>query len=46
MYPKLSLYINGEFLSGGGRKEQDIVNPADGQVIGKLPHATDRKSVV
>ena len=40
MYPKLSLYINGEFLSGGGRKEQDIVNPADGQVIGKLPHAT------
>jgi acyl-CoA reductase-like NAD-dependent aldehyde dehydrogenase len=40
MYPKLSLYINGEFLSGGGRKEQDIINPADGQVIGKLPHAT------
>jgi acyl-CoA reductase-like NAD-dependent aldehyde dehydrogenase len=39
-YPKLSLYINGEFLSGGGRKEQDILNPATNQVIGKLPHAT------
>lgn len=39
-YPKLSLYINGEFLSGGGRKEQDVFNPATNQVIGKLPHAT------
>jgi acyl-CoA reductase-like NAD-dependent aldehyde dehydrogenase len=39
-YPKLQLYINGEFLSGGGRKEQDILNPATNQVIGKLPHAT------
>ncbi len=39
-YPTLSLYINGEFLRGGGRREQDIVNPATGQVIGRLPHAT------
>ena len=40
MYPALSLYIDGEFISGGGRREQDIVNPATHEVIGKLPHAT------
>ena len=39
-YPQLSLYINGEFLHGGGRKEQDILNPATGKVIAQLPHAT------
>jgi succinate-semialdehyde dehydrogenase/glutarate-semialdehyde dehydrogenase len=40
MYEDLSLYINGQFLKGGGRKEQDIINPATDEVIGKLPHAT------
>ncbi len=40
MYPSLSLYIDGVFLSGEGRREQDVVNPASGEVIGKLPHAT------
>ena len=40
MYEDLSLYINGEFLEGGGRREQEIVNPATDEVIGKLPHAT------
>ncbi|MEZ5653820.1 MAG: NAD-dependent succinate-semialdehyde dehydrogenase [Burkholderiaceae bacterium] len=39
-YESLALYIDGEFLSGGGRNEQDIVNPANGEVIAKLPHAT------
>ncbi|MFM8623677.1 MAG: NAD-dependent succinate-semialdehyde dehydrogenase [Betaproteobacteria bacterium] len=39
-YPQLSLYIDGEFIHGGGRKEQDILNPATEQVVGKLPHAT------
>jgi acyl-CoA reductase-like NAD-dependent aldehyde dehydrogenase len=39
-YPSLSLYINGQFVNGGGRREQDVLNPATGQVIGKLPHAT------
>jgi acyl-CoA reductase-like NAD-dependent aldehyde dehydrogenase len=39
-YPPLSLYINGEFIRGGGRKEQNIINPANDQVIGQLPHAT------
>jgi succinate-semialdehyde dehydrogenase/glutarate-semialdehyde dehydrogenase len=40
MYPKLSLYIDGQFKSGEGRREQDIVNPATDEVIGRLPHAT------
>ena len=40
MYPTLSLYIDGEFIHGGGRREQDVVNPATHEVIGKLPHAT------
>jgi succinate-semialdehyde dehydrogenase/glutarate-semialdehyde dehydrogenase len=39
-YPQLSLYIDGEFIQGGGRREQDVLNPATGQVIGQLPHAT------
>jgi succinate-semialdehyde dehydrogenase/glutarate-semialdehyde dehydrogenase len=39
-YPQLSLYIDGAFIHGGGRKEQDILNPATNAVIGKLPHAT------
>ena len=39
-YPQLSLYIDGEFLRGGGRQEQDVLNPATNEVIGKLPHAT------
>ena len=39
MYPQLSLYIDGQFISGGGRHEQDVLNPATNQVIGKLPHA-------
>ena len=40
MYEDLCLYIDGQFLKGDGRKEQDIVNPATDEVIGKLPHAT------
>src|SRR5258708_13367626 len=39
MYEDLCLYINGQFLKGGGRKEQDIINPATDEVVGKLPHA-------
>jgi succinate-semialdehyde dehydrogenase/glutarate-semialdehyde dehydrogenase len=40
MYESLSLYIDGNFLSGGGRTEQAIVNPATGETLGRLPHAT------
>jgi acyl-CoA reductase-like NAD-dependent aldehyde dehydrogenase len=39
-YPALSLYIDGQFIAAEGRKEQDVLNPATNQVIGKLPHAT------
>ncbi len=40
-YPELSLYIDGEFIGcGTGRREQDVVDPADHAVIGKLPHAS------
>jgi len=40
MYEDLSLYIDGEFLKGGGRREQDVLDPATGDLLGKLPHAT------
>ena len=40
MYEDLCLYIDGQFLKGDGRKEQDVVNPATDEVIGKLPHAS------
>lgn len=39
MYEKLALYIDGEFITDG-RPQQDVVNPANGEVIGHLPHAT------
>lgn len=40
MYTELSLYIDGQFLQGAGRHEQDVLNPATNLTIGKLPHAT------
>jgi succinate-semialdehyde dehydrogenase/glutarate-semialdehyde dehydrogenase len=40
MYETLALYIDGEFLSGGGRKTQDVTNPSTLDVLGQLPHAT------
>ena len=40
MYEDLCLYIDGEFVKGGGRREQDVLDPATGDSLGKLPHAT------
>ena len=40
-YEALSLYIDGEFISGGGRKTQDVINPATLEVLGQLPHASE-----
>lgn len=40
MYETLALYIDGEFLSEGGRKTQDVTNPSTLDVLGQLPHAT------
>ncbi len=39
-YPPLSLFIDGKFIGAEGRVEQDVTNPATGEVIGRLPHAT------
>ena len=40
MYEELGLYIDGEFIRGGGRREQDVLNPANDEVLGRLPHAS------
>jgi len=40
MYETLSLYIDGEFIGGDGRHEQDVLDPATGDLLGKLPHAS------
>ena len=40
MYPSLSLYIDGKFIPADGRREQPVFNPATGEVIGQLPHAS------
>src|SRR5690625_6030798 len=42
MYEDLALYINGEFITGGGRERQDIINPSTLEVLAKLPHATEQ----
>lgn len=38
-YPALYMIINGEKISGGGRRTHDVVNPATGEIIGALPLA-------
>jgi succinate-semialdehyde dehydrogenase/glutarate-semialdehyde dehydrogenase len=40
VYEDLCLYIDGEFAKGGDRMLQDVLDPASGDVIGQLPHAT------
>src|SRR5690554_4628683 len=40
MYETPSLYIDGEYLTGEGREPGDIDNPANHEVQGKLPHAS------
>jgi len=40
MYEDLCLYIDGQFIKGEGRREQEVFDPATGQVLGRLPHAT------
>lgn len=39
-YQDLALYIDGEFIQGDGRREQDVINPATEAVLGRLPHAS------
>lgn len=39
-YDKLSLYIDGAFICDDGRRTQPVFDPASGEVLGTLPHAT------
>jgi succinate-semialdehyde dehydrogenase/glutarate-semialdehyde dehydrogenase len=39
-YDKLHLFIDGEWLGASGRKTGDVINPATGETIGVLPHAS------
>ncbi|MEO8778647.1 MAG: NAD-dependent succinate-semialdehyde dehydrogenase [Rhodanobacter sp.] len=39
-YPEIKMYIDGEWVGAEGRVTQPVVNPATGEVIGQLPHAT------
>jgi succinate-semialdehyde dehydrogenase/glutarate-semialdehyde dehydrogenase len=40
MYTDLKLFIDGKWLDGAGRKGEDVINPANGKVLGHLPHAS------
>lgn len=40
MYPELTLYLDGRFIPADGRHTQTVTNPATGEVLGQLPHAT------
>ncbi len=40
MYSDLKLHIDGEWINGGGRKGEDVVNPATGKALAHLPHAS------
>ena len=39
-YETLALYIDGKFIQAEGRKTEPVLNPASGEVLGQLPHAT------
>lgn len=40
LYPQLQLFIDGEWISKGDRQSEQVLNPATGEVLGELPHAT------
>ncbi|RQW39374.1 NAD-dependent succinate-semialdehyde dehydrogenase [Novosphingobium sp. LASN5T] len=39
-HPAFTLLIAGETLTGKGRECQDVIDPATGETIGSVPHAT------
>ena len=39
-YDDLYLFIGGEWIAAGDRDTSPVINPATGQVIGRIPHAT------
>src|SRR5216683_6257523 len=40
MYPDVSLFIDGSWSKGSDGKAQDVLNPATGEAIGQVPHAS------
>jgi succinate-semialdehyde dehydrogenase/glutarate-semialdehyde dehydrogenase len=40
MYTELGLFIDGKWLNGDGRESEEVINPATGKALGKLPHAS------
>jgi succinate-semialdehyde dehydrogenase/glutarate-semialdehyde dehydrogenase len=40
IYPPLALFINGNWIEQGGRKSEPVINPATGETIGEVPHAS------
>src|SRR3954463_8825468 len=40
MYSDLALYIDGKWMTGGGRKGEDVLNPATEKPLAHLPHAS------
>ena len=44
MYTDLALYIEGKWLDGEGRDGEDVINPATGKPLGRLPHASRARS--
>ena len=39
-YTRLGLYIDGQWLEGGGRSAEKVIDPATGDTLGYLPHAS------
>jgi len=40
MYSDVSLFIDGQWSKGSGGRDQDVLNPATGDPIGKVAHAS------
>lgn len=40
-YPALQLFIDGHWIYAGSRHLDDVLNPATGEVLSQVPHATD-----
>src|SRR5580698_7869803 len=40
MYANLQLYIDGQWIDGGGRAGEDVINPANEKPLAHLPHAS------
>ena len=38
-YPTVTLYIDGEWTEGKGGRFEDVINPATGEVLGRVPFA-------